>query len=170
MVLFNFRSESPSQAFMITVNLIYQELKDLPEDQVESRLQDYVLAYDNMCGLDRLKAAKEDLPLPPPFDKLWQRITKIIDRLHIRNHKDEMCHRLYNPDSVLDEKKNTMAGEQAFSWLSKFKKMINSMSQTHHLFFLHRMIKRRNAYIARCRQRNTTPVYPGINKPLLYQK
>ena len=53
--------------------------------------KDVVVAYDNniMCQLDSLKAARNDLPLEAPFDKMWKSITKIIDHdLHIQNHSD----------------------------------------------------------------------------------
>ena len=82
-----------------------------------------------------LRAAKEDLPLPDPYKDMWKSIKKVIDRLHIVNHKDKKCRRDYNPDKILPKEYNTMASEQLFSWLSRFKKIINSMSQIHHLFF-----------------------------------
>ena len=44
-----------------------------------------VIAYDNMCNLDQMQAAEEEeeeLPLPEPFNKIWQS----------RNHKREECH------------------------------------------------------------------------------
>ncbi len=148
--------------------MIYQELKDIPEADLNAVMEKYVLVYDNMCHLDALAASKRDLPLPGKFRLLWKRIQKVIDRLHLRNHKDTRCHEAYNPDKVLSDENNTMAGEQTFAWLSRFKKVVNSMSQTHHLFFLHRMVKRRNKYTATCRRRNVEPVLPGVN-PVLGQ-
>ena len=164
--LFCCRSESPSQVFMIVINMLYAEMKDLPKEQIENMMSNYVLSYDNMCHLDNLRVAKEVLPLPAPFDTVWQRINKVIDRLHLGNHKDRRCHQKYNPDDVLPEGSNTMASEQLFSWLSRFKKIVNSMTQTHHLFFLHRMCKRRNAYTAACRKKGQEPLLPGINQVL----
>ena len=55
-----------------------------------------MLAYDNMCHLDCLKAAQEYLPLPAPFNAMWSKVTKIIDSLHIKNHKDPKCQLVYN--------------------------------------------------------------------------
>ena len=52
-------------------------------------------------------------------------------------------------------------------WFSRFKKIANSISQTHHLFFIHRNIKWRNEYTAKCRRRGKEPVLPGINSKLL---
>ena len=51
-------------------------------------------------------------------------------------------------------------------WLSRFKKIVNSMSQTHHLFYVHRMAQRRNKYTGRCRQRGVNTLLPGINHKL----
>uniref|UniRef100_K1QWP4 Uncharacterized protein n=1 Tax=Magallana gigas TaxID=29159 RepID=K1QWP4_MAGGI len=62
-----FKSESPSQILMQVVYLMYLELKDVPEEDLEEAMENYILCYDNMCQLDSLKATKEDLTLPPPF-------------------------------------------------------------------------------------------------------
>lgn len=51
-----------------------------------------------MCHVNALRAAKEDLPLPDPYKDMWKSIKKVIDRLHIVNHKDKKCRRYYNPD------------------------------------------------------------------------
>ena len=48
-------------------------MKDLPEEKWDN----VVLAYDNMCHLDGLRAARRPLPLPPPYDMMWQKITKV---------------------------------------------------------------------------------------------
>lgn len=45
----------------------------------------------------------------------------------------------------------------------KFKKIANSMTKLHCMFFVHRMILRRNRYTAKCRRENRTPLLPGIN-------
>ena len=50
------------------------------------------LAYDNMCHLDNLKVAKKELQLPGDLKYMWLDISKIIDSLHLRNHKDQKCH------------------------------------------------------------------------------
>lgn len=131
-------------------------------------MEKYVLAYDNMCQLNSLHAAKEPLPFPSPYDKMWAKIVKIIDRLHMKNHKDAKCHKLYNPNQI-PETHNTMIAEQTFAWFSHFKKNVNSMSQSHHLFYVHRNIQRRNRYTERCRLDGKTPVLPGINEKIWLQ-
>lgn len=72
------------------------------------------VAYDNMCHLDGMKAAKNPLPLPSPWDKAWISIKKIIDSLHIKNHKDKSCREQYDPSILKEELPdgNTMAAEQ----------------------------------------------------------
>ena len=77
---------------------------------------------------------------------------KIIDGLHIVNHKNPACRRDYNPDLFYkrfgeEEYKNTMVAEQTFSSVVKFKKQANSMTKENQLFFHHRMIVLRNRYI-----------------------
>lgn len=72
---------------MQVVRLMYLELKDVPEEDLEEAMDNYILRYDNMCQLDSLKPAKEDLSLPPPFHMMWRNIRKIIDRLYLANHK-----------------------------------------------------------------------------------
>ncbi|XP_052089781.1 uncharacterized protein LOC127726445 [Mytilus californianus] len=157
-----FKSEGPCQVFMITIRSLLLELSTVPEDQLEARMESLILAYDNMCHLDCIKAAKEDLPFPAPLNKLWKTIKKVVDRLHLQNHKDARCKVTYDP-STIPESYNTMIAEQTFSWFSRFKKIANSMTQTHHLFYIHRQIQRRNKYSGSCRLRGKAPLLPGIN-------
>lgn len=147
---------------MLVIRTIYLELKDKSFAEQEKSLENYILAYDNMCHLDSLKAVEEELPLPAPFNTMWKRINKVIDRLHLQNHKDKKCKELYNPTSIPDEY-NTMIAEQTFAWFSRFKKNANSMTQTHHLFFIHRNILRRNKYSTIMRKRGKEPLLPGLN-------
>ena len=81
------------------------------------------VAYDNMCHLDGLRAAKNLLPWPSPWDKAWISVNKIIDSLHMRNHKDKECKQKYDPSHLKEDmpNANTMAAEQTFVWLSRFK-------------------------------------------------
>ena len=139
-------------------------MKDIPSSQWKK----VWLAYDNMCQLNKLKAATEDLPLPAPFDKMWLRINKTIDSLHIRNHVDPRCQTDYHPKNIeemypeLKSTKNTQAAEQTFVWLGRYKKILSSMHKTHHLFFLHRIITHRNKYSVKCYRRGKKPLLPGI--------
>ena len=109
-----------------------------------------------------MKAAKNPLPLPSPWDKAWTSVKKIIDSLHIKNHKDKSCREQYDP-SILEEELpdgNTMATEQTFVWLSWFKKILCAMPKVQHLFYLHQMVKRRNQYTIQCYKNGTKPLLP----------
>ena len=70
---FNYRSESPSQVYLIILTWLKSILQDLPTE----KWQDVVLAYDNMCHLDSMKVASKPLPLSSPFDRMWLDITKV---------------------------------------------------------------------------------------------
>ena len=112
-----------------------------------------VHSYDYMYHLNNLKVAKSPLPLPGHFEHLWKDVLKIIDSLHIANHKDTQCKELYNPEKLKSEhpEMNTMCCEQTFAWLSRYKRILSSMPKTHHHFYLHRMmtLRRRNTYSSR---------------------
>ena len=127
--------------------------------------KDVILSYDNMCHLDNLKVAKSELPLPGEIKFIWKDIKKIIDTLHIKNHVDKRCQEIYSPDNLkeLNPNFNTMACEQTFAWLSRYKKIVSSMPKIHHHFYLHRMVKRRNAYISYCYQHGRRPIHSCKN-------
>lgn len=67
------RSESPSQVLLIVLSWLYQTLQNIPQIEWGS----VVLAYDNMCHLDGLRALAEPLPLPEPYDMMWKSIHKV---------------------------------------------------------------------------------------------
>lgn len=60
------RSESPSQVFVIVISWLLEVLKG----RHESEWKEVILCYDNMCHLDGLKVAKQDLPLDTPYNKM----------------------------------------------------------------------------------------------------
>ena len=162
---FLFRSESPSQAFLILVLWLYRKFTPLLDDgmapeELMTVMSSTIVAYDNMCHVDGLKVARVDLPFEDPLKKVWQCVVKVIDKLHIRNHKDEKCKTLYNPIDKVPDGYNTMAAEQTFVWGSRFKRLICAMPRLHQFFYLHRLVKRRNAYTQRCHQSNKFPVLP----------
>lgn len=142
------RSESPSQVFIIVLSWLFTILKCMNP----LNWGGVFLAYDNMCHLDGLKAAENPLPWAAPWDRAWMFIQKMIDSLDIRNHKDQSCKESYNPANLKKELPdgNTMAAEQTFVWLSHFKKILCAMPKVHHLFYLHRIVKRRNRYATTC--------------------
>ena len=52
----------------------------------------------------------------------------------------------YNLKEIMSEEMNTMSCEQTFACLLRFKKILSAMPQTHHHFYLHRMVQRRNIH------------------------
>lgn len=162
-VLFYFlRPESPSQVFFIILTWLQAMVNSglVSADKLES----VYLAYDNMCNLCRLTVAKKPLPLPSPMDHAWLSIQKIIDTFHLKNHKSELCHTLYSPQQLKERNPtfNTQAGEQTFAWMGKYKHIVCAMSKTHHLFYLHRMVRRRNLYTEKCYSNGRKPILPKI--------
>jgi len=137
-------------------NILVQWLTSLARD---SDVSDVTLAYDNVCNLDKIRASKVPLPFPPPHDMLWQNVTKIIDVFHFPNHTSTVCRDKYSPESVKRGHPdwNTQAGEQTFSWLSRYKHIVTSM---HHLFYIHRMVIRRNEYKSKCYRNGKKPILP----------
>lgn len=121
-----------------------------------------MLSYDNMCNLDRLLVARKPLPLTPPYDKMWLKITKLIDRLHMKNHKGKDCKTKYSADSLKEKfpELNTPVAEQTFVWAARYKKIFCAMPKNRSLFFYHRMVVRRNRYTAKCYKSNVDPVLP----------
>jgi hypothetical protein len=159
--LYYFRSEGPGQVFLLTIQYLTQRLKGVPEE----KLGDFFLAYDNMCNLDRLRTSKKPLPLPEPYDKMWLKISKVIDRLHMRNHKWKDCKTKYSSDPLKERfpALNTPVAEQTFVWSARYKKIMCAMPKRRQLFFYHRMVVRRNRYTSNCYKANRQPALPKVH-------
>lgn len=84
--------------------------------------------------------------------RIWLDISKIIDVFHLKNHKRNECHTIYNPETMKSEHPhfNIQACEQTFSWLSRYHRILSSVPKDHNHFFLHRLVKRRNMYNSLC--------------------
>ena len=150
------RSESPSQVFLILLQWLLALMNThQPPSQV-------VPAYDNMCNLAKLKVARSPLPLPQPLDTVWLNVVKIIDTFHIGNHVSATCKETFSPEKVKADNPdfNTQAGEQTFVWAGRFRHILCSMNKTHHLFYLHRMVLRRNNYTAKWYRNGKKPLLP----------
>jgi hypothetical protein len=158
-----YQSEGPAQVFLIVLVWMMAALKNYSREQRKN----VVIAYDNMCHLDNLKVARIPLPLPNDYKYIWLDVVKVIDSLHLQNHKDERCHQLYNPEKVkIDNPSfNTMSCEQTFAWLGRYKRILASMGKCHHHFFVHRIVKRRNKYISFCYSKGRRPVQPAKPRP-----
>ena len=148
------RSEGPAQVFLLVLTWLIAAFG-------RKRREDWkriTVSYDNMCHLNNLKVARCPLPLPGDLAHIWLEVNKIIDDLHIKNHKDPRCEQYRAPEEI----GNTMACEQTFAWLSQYKKILSAMPKTHHHYYLHRMVVRRNRYISQCYAEGRRPVQPKV--------
>lgn len=93
---------------------------------------------------------------------------QVIDDLHFRNHTDADCRKKYNPKEVRKNhpEYNFMIAEQTFAWLSRYKKILCSMDKQHHMFFLHRLITRRNLYAQICMAEGRRMLLPKVKEKL----
>ena len=125
-----------------------------------------VLAYNNMCNLAKLKIARNPLPLPLPLADVWMNVIKIIDTFHFKNHISPKCRDEFSPHKVESDHPDysTQAGEQTFVWVGRFRHILCSMNKTHHLFYLHRMVRRRNKYTAKCYKNGKKPILPKSSR------
>ena len=117
-----YRAENSLQVAFILLKYLTIKL----EGKTESELEGFFVSYDNICNLARLKLLKNPLPLEAPMDNLWTSINKIIDDLHIKNHRREECQELYNPSIVREvfPDVNLMTAEQVITIVIKIIIMI----------------------------------------------
>lgn len=155
-----YRSESPSQVFFILLTWLFSLI-----EHCNVKPEDMYLAYDNMCNLCNLKVSQHMLPLRPPFQDAWLQLRKVIDTFHLVNHVNPECHTKFSPKALKEKHPhaNTQAGEQTFVWMGRFKHIVCAMNKTHHMFYLHRMIRRRNIYTEKCYKNGRKPILPKGN-------
>ena len=128
-----YKSEGPAQVAVIVLTFLLSILcPSVPFSDWEKlgneftqRILNYfipfvVLSYDNMCHLDSLKMFKKPLPAKGNFALAWQKITKVIDDLHCKNHV-ETCKKTWNPDLIRSfyPNANLVCCEQTFAWLGR---------------------------------------------------
>ena len=154
-----FRSESPTQVAMILIKFLGLQLQNQDPDT----WSDHFLSYDNMCNVDRMRLLSGPLPLEGEFANIWLKVTKVIDPLHVKNHKRQECKEIYAPAKVAEKypDANLMIAEQTFAWLGRFKRILNSMNKVHFHFVLHRMIVKRNKYTEYCHANGKYPLLPS---------
>lgn len=135
------RSEGPAQVFLLVLTWLITVFGHM----LQTDWKKILLVYDNMCHLDNLRVAQSPLPLPGKLKFIWNDIHKIINDLHLKNHKDPRCAQNYSSTSLRDDipDMNTMSCEQTFTWLSHFKKILCAMQKVHHHFYIHLLIKQK---------------------------
>ena len=164
-VLFYFlRYESPSQVFFIILTWLQAMVNSglVSADKLES----VYLAYDNnyvqFVQAHSGKEATTTSITNGPCVAVNTENHRYVSGL--KNHKSELCHTLYSPQQLKERNPtfNTQAGEQTFAWMGKYKHIVCAMSKTHHLVYLHRMVRRRNLYTEKCYSNGRKPILPKI--------
>ena len=91
-----YESEGPHQVAFILIKYLQLKLKGKTQEEIRQ----FYLSYDHMCAIDSLKLLRKPLPFEPPEDRLWLDSNHLIDPLHLKNHRKEKCHELYNPEKL----------------------------------------------------------------------
>lgn len=153
------RSEGPTQVALLWIKYLLKILKDVDPDL----WKEFYVSYDNMCHVDSLKLLRNALGFEEPFSRIWSEVTKVIDDLHLPNHKPQ-CEEMYSPEKVREDfpEANLMVCEQTFAWLGRFKKVLNSTPKIHYHFLVHRLIISRNRYTEFCYRENRRPMLPSV--------
>jgi len=147
---FYYSAESPSQVFLTILSSVYNHV--VKNSVPVSEWKKIFVIYDNVCNLNRIRAAQQPLPLPSPYDRVWMEVSKVLDVFHLANHTREECLTVYHPRNIKIahptlKKRNTEIAEQTFAWLVRFKPVLNRVPRNRQLFYLNRLIKHRNAFL-----------------------
>ena len=155
-----YRSESPSQVAIFVVAFFLLVFKEIPRELWSSTK--FFLSYDNVCNLANMKLWREPLPIKM-LPNLWHdHLVKIIDSVHLHNHRRESCKTDFNPAILKKELPgaNTMICEETFAWLSRYKKILNALPKHRFEYMLHRLIIHRNRYTEYCHSVKKYPHLP----------
>jgi hypothetical protein len=78
-----YKSEGPTQVGLLLTGFLHTYLgHEIPNHE---EWNDFFLSYDNMCHVDELRLLNSGLELPEPYNKMWSKINKVIDPLHVKN-------------------------------------------------------------------------------------
>lgn len=95
------------------------------------------MIYDDACHLSRFILNRFNSGNVTRRLKLLNSKTFVIDKLHIRGHKEASCNPMCNPDKYPDLlHANTVICEQINFWLNNFKYILKHMNRQRYLFFL----------------------------------
>ena len=114
-------------------------------------------------NIERMHVARKPLPLPPPMDKAWMNVDKVIDIFHFGNHVSPQCKERFSPAKLKEENPdfNTQAGEQTFVWVSRFQHILCSCQKII-TYFICTVWYWEETYTAKCYKRNKKPVLPKV--------
>ena len=91
-------------------------LAGVPNEQWENKF----ISYDNMCNIDRLKFLQEN----DEIGDMWKKVGKVIDPLHMGNHRRPECKVEYSKDKCEAKypQANLMIAEQVTKLFCMFDK------------------------------------------------
>ena len=90
------RSEGPAQVFLLVLTWLIAAFGRKSREDWKK----VTVSYDNMCHLNNLKVARRLLPLPGDLAHIWLDVNKVIDDLHIKNHRDPRCEQYRAPAEI----------------------------------------------------------------------
>jgi len=56
-----------------------------------------------MSNLGQLCVAKREPHFPEPYNLMWIKVQKIVDRLHVKNHKHPLCKIKYGSNDLKEK-------------------------------------------------------------------
>ena len=109
-----------------------------------------------------MKIWREPLPINM-LPILWHNnLIKIIDSVHLHNHRWDSCKRDLNPSILKKVMPNGNMMEETFAWLSRYKKILNVLPKHRFEFMLHRLVVHRNKYTEYCHKMKKYPLLPTL--------
>jgi hypothetical protein len=95
------------------------------------------MVYDDACHLMRFVNTRMKREPVSRRLKLFNDKKFVIDKLHIRGHKEAFCNKNCHPDNFPElAKANTVICEQVNYWLNNFKYILKHMNRQRYIFFL----------------------------------
>ena len=153
-----YKSEGLTQVALLMTSFLHCYLGEVipnPDDWAN-----FFASYDNLYHVDELKILNSKLSL---FCDLWQKIQKVIDPLHLKNHSRDKCKELYDPVNATAKypEANMMQCEQTFAWLARYKKILIYSPKIQFHFIIHRLVTGRNKYTEKCYRDGRKPLLPS---------
>jgi hypothetical protein len=131
-----YRSESKTQVVNFLVNIL---------KVIGTVLE--VICYDDMCHLAKFIEKRKDHNEHMSY---LNTLRKYIDRFHLKNHRDENCKKIFDPDLDPSLKGvNTEVCEQTNAWLRGFQSTVRQMNPDRFKVFMLYMCHLHNVELAR---------------------
>lgn len=69
----------------------------------ESKWEDVIVVYDNMCNLDKFCIVRKLLFFFELYNLMWFKVWKIVDCLYMKNYKNLECKVKYGSDDFKEK-------------------------------------------------------------------